>query len=589
MQLLFAIIAPWILFFVTAIFSILMLVTSSPKLPMTLQQAILALLGVGTFLCLIANSASIRKAGIWLSEALPEALRYGTGHWIFLALKSALIAAAIYGIGLLPWTPLVWQGVILPVGMSICLFIFLWLLYGTILRWSVNVPWSRTFALIVSFPLMLLVPLTAFYLQKQILFAYRASQADPAIALDESAGAFSLKPLAAAEVPTAAPTGKEEKEKGEETAPALSPEKTEALLESNKAADRAQALRSLATIKGSLCASHAKEIAKALDPRADAQVVLWAVKAAKCADLKSVIALPRFVSIMQEHRNPETRAAAIRALRYYGNEHAKEVAYLLTKRLAEHEPAEVIDATAELLALIGGDQQRFGTNRLKSLLDSDKASEQAAHALMKYYHRADLVADYVKTHLPEEGAGRTRAISMICSLPQDARASAEPYLPKIVATIKTADKDDRSLAALRCLGPAGVKAIRDELRQPKNLDRSVAAHAFAEVEVDKSPETIETASDCVRDANHEVRRWCGQSLGHLGSKALPKIMELLNSSDPALKSSGQNALLHLDDPSAEADLQKILQANTGWMATPRKLQVAKLVGTALNRIKKSTN
>lgn len=589
MQLLFAIIAPWILFFVTAIFSILTLVTSTPKLPMTLQQAIMAILSAGTFLCLIANSASIRKAGIWLSEALPEALRYGTGHWIFLALKSAVIAAAIYGIGLLPWTPLIWQGVILPAGMSICLFVFLWLLYGTILRWSVNVPWSRAFALIVSFPLMLLVPLTAFYLQKQILFAYRASQADPAIALDESAGALTLKPLALGASKPAPATDVKEKDEDATTEEPLSPEKTESLLESGKASDRVQGFKSLATIKGGLCAGHAKEITKALDPRGDSQVVLWAVKAAKCADLKSVIALPRFVQIMNEHKNPETRAAAIRALRYYGNEHAKEVAYLLPKRLADHEPPEVIDATAEVLAQIGGEQQHFGTNRLKALLDSDKSSEQAGHALMKYYHRADLVADYVKAHLPEEGAGRKRAISMICSLPNDARASAEPYLPNIVATIKTADKDDQSLAALRCLGPAGVKAIRDELRQPKHLDRSVAAHAFAEVDVDKSPETIDTASDCVRDPNFEVRKWCGQSLGHLGSKALPKIMELLNSSDPALKSSGQNALLHLDDPTAEPDLQKILQANTGWMATPRKLQVAKLVGTALNRIKKGTD
>lgn len=592
MHLIFAIIAPWILFYISAIFAVLMLVSESPKLPLTLHQATLILLAAGTIFCLIANSASIRKAGIWLQEALPEQLRYGTGRWIFLAIKTAAVAGVIIGIGQLPWTPLVWQGIILPIGVSICLFVFLWLIYGSILRWSVNFPWSRVFALVLTFPLMALVPLTAYHMQKKILFAYRASQADPAIALDEtsSSGSSSSVALPATPAPASAadPKAKHDAAAKVPQDPALPPEKTKILIVSSKAEDRAMAFRALSNSK-SLCAEHGKDVTKALDPRGDPQVVLAAVKAAKCADLKAVIALPRFVQIMNEHKNPETRAAAIRALRYYGWEQARQLSYLLVKRLGENEPPEVIDATSEVLAALGSDQARWATNRLKALLDVDKTSEYAAAALMKHLKRADLVGEYVKAHLPEDGAPRTRAISMICSLPPETRTMAESHISKIVASVKTADQEDRSLAALRCLGSAGVKAIRDELRSPKNLDHAVAAHAFAEVEADKTPESIDTVSTCVKDSNSEVRKWCSQTLGRLGAPALPKIMELINSSDHALKSSGQNALMHFSDPNAEKELQKVLEANTGWMATPHKLQVAKLVGSTLNRLKKSTD
>ena len=584
MQLLFAIITPWILFFVTAIFAVMMLVSAAPKMPVPMEHVIKGLLIAGTLLCLLANSTSIRKAGIWLSDALPEQLRYGSGRWIFLALKSAAIAGVIFAIGALPWTPLIWQGVILPVGVSVCLFFFIWFLYGSILRWSINFPWSRAVAMVVSLPLMLLVPITANHMQKKILFAYRASQADPAIAFE---GAVEKQATAAA--PVVAPTAKDTKTDAKAAAvdPKLTAEKTISLLSSSKSADRALAFRSLTFLK-SLCAERGKDVTKALDPRGDAQVVLWAVKAAKCADLKPPIALPRFVAIMNEHKDPETRAAAIRALRYYGNEQASLLAYLLVKRLSENEPAEVITATAEVLAAMGPDQQRWSGNRLKVLLDSDKTSQVAAHALMNFYKRPDLVGEYVKTHLPEEGTSRQRAISMICELPPETRTMAEPHIAKIVATVKTGDDNDPSLTALRCMGPAGVKAIREELRTPRQLERRIAAHAFAEIDVvDSAPETLEIASDCVRDSDQEVRKWCSQSLGNLGAAALPKIMELLNSSDSELKSSGQNALAHLDDPAAAGDLEKVLRANTGWMATPHKLQLAKLVGSTLNRLKKT--
>jgi HEAT repeat protein len=154
-----------------------------------------------------------------------------------------------------------------------------------------------------------------------------------------------------------------------------------------------------------------------------------------------------------------------------------------------------------------------------------------------------------------------------------------------VATIKSGDQNDPGIRALDCLGKPGFQAIRQEVSQPKQLDRAVAARALAEFNVrEEIPAALETASICVRDENEQVRKYCSQTLGKIGAAALPKILELLDSGDSNSKESGRIALLSFEDPAGRTALEDVLRSNSGWMANSRKLSIAKAVGTALAKI-----
>jgi hypothetical protein len=218
------------------------------------------------------------------------------------------------------------------------------------------------------------------------------------------------------------------------------------------------------------------------------------------------------------------------------------------------------------------------------LLDNSKTSGIASKVLVHDLKRDDLVAEYVSTHLAEEGDARVRAITMICSLPAASRSVAEPNISHIVASVKTADSEDPAIVALECLGAAGFQAIRQEVVSPERLEKPVAARALAEISDKDNPEALETANNCARDANPEVRGWCSQTLGKIGAPALPKILDLLKSSDRNLKASGNNALNFFDDPVAKQELVRVRAENSGWMANKQKLQVAKAVDKALIKI-----
>jgi HEAT repeat protein len=102
-------------------------------------------------------------------------------------------------------------------------------------------------------------------------------------------------------------------------------------------------------------------------------------------------------------------------------------------------------------------------------------------------------------------------------------------------------------------------------------------------------ESLKTVEECLKDSNEVVRKACSQSMGKIGKLALPKILNLLESSEAEQKTAGHLALDALNDPEAQEDLRIARAQNSGWMANQRKLQLARAVSVALVRIETRTH
>lgn len=546
---------PWLAFFLIALAAFVfvgvqfhILAKEHPLYPV--------LMAAGAFVCLFLNLRTLQRAGIWVAYSLPLSLRFTTLWWFVRALLAIGVAYAVHAFGQLSWVPLFWHAFVIPAVFAIALFVLVRSLLGPILKWSANVSFGRAFTFIFSIPIFFVVPVTVAFLGETIVKAYQASRPE----LVKQSGF--LEPLEIVAAPVV-------------EAPSIVPEAKTAL---------AQELRALAE-GGKSCADEQKKIRDNLDERGSEETAYWASRAVKCADMKSVVALPKLVDLMLRHKSPLVRAAAIRAMPRFGNENVQRMGYLLVKKISDKEEAVVIEAAADVLAPAGENERKFTITRLKNLLESPKFGALAARVLSEDLKREDVVAEYVAENLATPGAGRQRAIGMICSLSEASQALVEPQLDNIVASVTTGTKEDPALRALDCLGKSGYLAIRKEVMEPSKLERTVAARAFADMETAKSqPETLETAETCSRDANEEVRKSCSQSLGRIGESALPKIIDLLKSSDPALKDAGKHALGFFDDPAAKDELRKIRAENSGWMATRKKLQIAEAVEMALIKI-----
>lgn len=634
MKLIRSLVFPWILFFVLAVTGMAVVGVEFPHLQPTLHVVTYALLGLGSLLCIMSNVNSLTGVGLWMAEALPESIRYSSSRWILRAIKASLVAGAFWFVGQLPWIPFIWKAAVIPAVFTITLFVGIWSLMGPILKLASNLPWSRVFSVIFSVPLLASVPFTALIVGEMIVESYRASQPELGIAAEKAVAQpekltlvgrvlsitstemrvftqwppgseetqtveidlTQLSPRLASDLPKS-PTENEiqltvlrraVREAAVQTHPdQLNEKEVLSRLKSTKPETRAQAFRQIYE-SPKFCDQFTKEIQAALAPKGAKDVVYWAVKASDCASIRTVIALPRLAQIMLEHPDAQVRAAAIRGFKKYGNENIRQIAYLLVKRISENEPSEVIEATASILAPLGADEQRWSTNRLKSLLDSPNVSAAAAKVLVHNYGRADLVSEYVAQNLGGAEDARERAVHMICLLPKSKRTVAEPKVNDIVAMIKSGDRNDPGLKALDCLGKVGFNAIREEVSKPSQLDRPLAARALAELDVeDAAPEVIEVADACARDENPQVRKWCSQSLGQLGAPALPKILDLLSSNDASLKDAGRTALNYFEDPTAKNELLQIMEDNSGWMANNKKLEIAKSIRTALSKIEGS--
>ncbi len=628
MKLIRQLVFPWFVFFVLVVSTILLICLKFPQHQSTARLVFFEYLALSAFLCLILNARSLGGVGIWMSESLPDSLRYGSWRWIFRALKAVAVAAIFWYAGRMAWVPLIWHAAVVPFVFTVCLFVAIWSLLGPILKWSSNLAWSRAFSIFLSLPVLLAVPLTALFVGQTMVFAYRASHAqltEDSSDLNHTNGGiqtvapqpadvlkndpFLVKKTAAVSPPekvqktassknhkvttTSMPASEQAQVKNESGLGDESvendirdPKEIRARLDSLKTQDRALAFRYLAGHRD-ICSSFTKDIQNALDPKGHMDVVYWATQASQCADIRMVLALSKLTQIMAEHVDPRARAAAIRGLTKYGDDNVRQISYLLAKHLSDHEPGEVIDAAASILAPLGGDQVRWSTNRLKGLLNSNSVSETAAQALIRYYGRDDLIVDYVGNNLNASDDARRRAVDMVCLLPKTKRSVAEPHIAGIVGTIKSGDQDDPGLKALGCLGQKGFEIIRTEMAHPQHLEKPVAAQALAEMDLKNIPEALDIAVGCARDENAEVRSWCSQSLGKIGVAALPQILNLLESSNKIHKEAGHNALRFFDDPEGKDDLQSVVSRNSGWMANARKLQIAKVVNTALLRLEET--
>ena len=115
MKLIRSLVFPWFIFFAVTLTVMFLIGVKIPRLQQTPPQVFLVALAIGAILCLMANLRSFGKVGIWMSESLPESLRYGGSfRWIFRALQSVAVAAAFWGIGQLSWVPLIWHAAVVP-------------------------------------------------------------------------------------------------------------------------------------------------------------------------------------------------------------------------------------------------------------------------------------------------------------------------------------------------------------------------------------------------------------------------------------------------------------------------------------------
>ncbi len=548
---------PWILLFVLALGGA---VVAGVQFHLQAKDhpAYFISVGLGILLSLVSNINTLSTAGIWITHSLPSSLRYNSWPWIFSALKATFLAGLIYLIGQMPFVPLFWQAFVIPFVFTLAVFVIVWRLMGPILTWSSSMALSRMMAWGLSLPVFALVPLTAIFLGQNIVSAYFSSRPELVI-IEQHA------PLV-----TAKETIPDVKVKNPDSLPPVIEK-------------RVETLKSL-TDSGQSCKEEGKLIQGALDPKGHEDVVYWAIKAIKCAEMKSVIALPRLVTLMMSHPSVKVRVAAIQMMPRFGTENVKRIAYLLYKRINENNPSEVIKAVSILLADLGEAERKTTLRRLQALLDSRLVGSTAAELLVNVLKQDDLVAEYVVKSLAGPVEARERAVDMICQLPPKTRTLTEPFLDQIVASVKTGSKKDPAMMALGCLGKPGFKAIQQEVLNPKQLDRSIAARALSEMDVKESPEALATAENCVRDKNEQVRNFCSQSLGKIGTPALPKILDLLKSNDSTMKDAGKTALGFLNDPIAKPELERIRAENSGWMANQKKLQIARAIDTALIKI-----
>ncbi len=636
MKLIRSLVFPWLVFFVAAVSCYILISTRYLHMQVFLEKHGNEGLILGAICCLLLNIHSMSQVGIWMTESLPESLRYTSIRWLIRAVKAAVVIGAGLLIAKLPWMPLVWQGMILPAIITVGLFVIVWNLLGPILKWSSQLTLSRTLGVLLSIPVLAAIPLTAFVVGKMFVSAYRTSQADihPApmvqvkppevvqlkglllsvagnemrmfgewpkgsgqnkavniklnslppstvMALPKTPSKKELTVIVKPELVVEAPTQSEPNH--------LDTKDIHARLHSPQTETRASTLREIYEFSDS-CSEYSKDIHNALDPHAPKAVAYWATQALKCSDVKAVVAMPKLVQLMYEHPDAEVRGAAIRAMKKYGDENIKRVTYLLIKRVSAQEPPEVVTAAAALMAGLADDSTRVATNRLKGLLDVTRLSAASAQSLIQDFKRDDLVTEFVEANLVAPDAeARGRAVGMICALPKSKREFAEDHVSEVLASISSVTPDDPGVKALHCLGKVGVSAVSAELSKPQKLKRPMAARLLAQMNVKEGAEAIRVSAQCSADVDEEVRKWCSQTLGQLGAPALPDILKLLNSTSQSLKESGRNALGFFADENAKVALKKVLEDNSGWMANNKKLQIAKAVGTALARIEGEQN
>jgi HEAT repeat protein len=556
---------PWFCFF---IFGVLAPIAATLILRIPAQEHPLypPILAAGALICLGLNIRTLNRAGIWIAHALPSSLRFRKWPWFFTAVNAFAVALVFFLLGQASWMPLFWQAFVIPSVFTIALFVAVWHLMGPILAWCSTISFSRISAFLMSLPVFVLVPLTAFFLGQTIVKAYLASRPQAFVARSFFLAPDSEPAAAEALVATAQPV----------------------FLQKDSKLEEKSAMFREAALSGKACYEINKDLQAALVSKGPEEQVYWAVKSVKCSDLTSIVALPKLAKVMTDHPSSYVRSAAIRAMAKYGMDNVKKINYLILKRITEKETSDVIESAAWLLARIDEEDKKYAINRLKALLDNESINATAAKVLVEDLKQEEQLTEYVAENLAAGADRRKRAVELVCLLPKSSLPAIEPHIHQIVDSVQTGAQDDPAMKALDCMGPSGYQAIRKEVASPQQLDRSIAARAFAEMKVKNPTEALETVETCVRDENEQVRKWCSQSLGKIGAPALPKILDLLKSSESELKDAGKNALNHFDDPAAKTELEKIRAENSGWFASKKKLQIAEAINTALVKVETET-
>ncbi|KHD87540.1 MAG: hypothetical protein OM95_13945 [Bdellovibrio sp. ArHS] len=546
-------ILPWFVLFCSIIAALILDGTVIHFLPFVYKYD-LVLIGAGVALCLYFNFRTLTKAGIWLAYNLPVHLRTNPWWWFARAGIAIAFAYLIYGMGTADWAPVVWQAAVIPVVSMICLFTAIRSLLGPVLVWCSKVAFSRISAFVLSWPIFLLVPVVALFLGRTIATAYRESRPDFAFTQRAENTAYT-----------------EQASREEVTPTSLS-----IAAVSNVAKDLKQAADADRS-----CHDKSKLIQRTLTPQGDADAVFWAIKAVSCAEIKSVVGLPKLAEIMLKHPNSTVRAAAISQMLQFGIPNVKQIGYLLVKRITEKEPLPVIEASSLVMLKLGDEERAWVGKRLTNLLDTPKTSALASKILVSELKKEDVVTKFVANNLTEDSPEKDLAISMVCSLPAKARQFSEEQINVIVASLKTGDPQDPAVKALVCLGPMGFRVLQKEIFTPQRTDKSLAARAFATVEWQDSQSVLETASSCIHDQDDRVRAWCSQALGQSGASAIPNILKLLQSDDQTLKAVATRALSFFDDPAAKDRLMEERTKNSGWMANKKNLEWARAIDQAL--------
>lgn len=507
---------------------------------------------LGIVLCLFYNLRTLTKSGIWLADSLPYSVRRSPWASYLKAFLAFFIAGAVYSAGQLSWIPVFWQGFVIPAIFTICLFVIIWSLMGPLLIFCSRLPFSRFSAFVFSWPIFVLVPITAVFLGNSIVKSYQESRPD---------FAFSRPSVVAPKVDTV------ESEVG----------KLETIQAKHSTAVELQE----ASASAELCSQKSKLVQASLTPDGDADIVFWAIQSVKCAAIKNVIALSKLTDIMMKHRDVSVRAAAIRGLSNFEREGVKRIGYLLVKRMGEDEPPVVIEAAAEVLLKLGEEERAWVSKKMTILLSNPKTSALAAKILVTKLKREDLITEFVTKNLTDESNQKDRAISMICSMTVQNRKLVEPHIELIMSSVKKSDASGAAVRALECLGNSGLESLRQEITNPQKLDKVVATKIFAEANWSDKKGVLETASQCVHDSSKEIRRWCSQALGKVGVSAIPVILELLKSGDSQARNSATYALSFFTDGEAKQELINERTRNSGWMANQKNLELARAIDKAL--------
>lgn len=518
----------------------------------------------GIYILLLAFAAyTLFNAGIWIAHSLPTAIKYNRWPWLKWAIAGLVIASLSLALGQMSWMPLIWHGFALPAMFSISLFMVLWGLIAPLLSWSSNIQFSRLTALLLIAPIMALLPLTSFFVSKSLVTSY-----------------FKSFPGTYRYVVDSIPDIVEDAD------PVENVEKSPAYMDANYEVVTSLKAIKQAVLTGNSCAEKKKEVYSLLEKTTPDEQLFWAIKGVRCANFNSAVSFPKLIKLMVEHPNPIIRASAIHAISRYANEPVKSVSYLIVKRIQEKESAEVIEAASMVLKRLGGNEERAAMNRLKSLLTSNQSLAIGKLLMTQFQAKAE-VTDFVSANLSGNSQNRHAAIDLICELPKEDISSLASKVDYVIKDLSNDNRKVQTMKAIGCLGDVAFQAIRAEVMQPKQLPRLVAIKAFSKIRSEFGNEYLETLRTCVGDSQVEVRRWCAKSIGQVGAKALPMILDLLKADTSSLRETGQIALAYLNDPTVISELESLRDKNSGWLATQQNLKIAESIQIALAKIEHS--